>query len=230
MAGMKWTKNGWVFSQEKDDRSPVRRTIEEINKSLNDTWKFLEFTTEEESDFPDGFLPTLDFATRVESNGYVQYKFFKKPMASNLLLQNGTALSKGCLFSSLRQDLVRRLYNSNLTMGAEFRNTLVGDYIQLLVNSGHKFVYIKSIVLQALTKFHYMVSRSCLPASNKKYMPLHRSRNFMGDTRKLIKYTSTQGRTTRINTVTPGNNGYVGWVKTTRNLSQERSMNQMKLM
>ena len=75
-------------------------------------------------------------------------------------------------------------------MGAEFRTNLVGDYIQLLINSGHKFSYIKSVVLQAVTKFEYMVSRSKLSVTNKRYMPLHRHRNFMKDERKLIKYTT----------------------------------------
>ena len=105
-----------------------------------------------------------------------------------MLLQNGAALSQGCVLSSLRQDLVIKLYNSNLIIGAEFRTNLVGDYMHLLVNSSHKFSYIKSVILQAITKFEYKVSRSKLSVSNKQYMPLHRHRNFMRNER--IKYTT----------------------------------------
>ena len=190
LPGYKWTNNGWVFTQDPDDRSPETRTVDELNKSLNDTWSFLEFTTEQETQFNDAYLPTLDFATKVEESGYVKYKFYNKPMTSNLVLQNGTALSNGCVFSSLRQDLVRRLYNSDLSMGIEYRIKLVEDYIQLLTNSGHKFSYIKSIVLQALTKFSYMVARDRLPKDDKRYMPLHRNRGFRQAHRKMVKYTS----------------------------------------
>ena len=213
MKGYRWTESGWCITDDEDDRSPTQRTIEELNKSLNDTWSFLEFTTEGESDFNDNFLPTLDFATKVQDNGYVKYKFYNKPMTSNLILENGTALSKGCVFSSLRQDLVRRLYNSDLSMGTQYRLGLVNDYIQLLVNSGHKYPYIKSVVLQALTKFEYMVSRSKLSMEDDKYMPLHRDRNFDSDRRKLIKYSSRAVWYTKTDVKDKFRNVWKSWIR-----------------
>ena len=111
-------------------------------------------------------------------------------MASNLVLQNGTALASGFGFSSLRQDFVRRLSNSELSLGANYRRDLVEQYIQLLVNSSHKFSYIKSIILQGLTKFIYMVSRSRLRPSDKKFCPLHRARDFKAHERKKSKFSS----------------------------------------
>ena len=80
------------------------------------------------------------------------------------------------------------MYNTDEEMGSQHRVELVNDFIQLLVNSGHKFVYIKSIILQGLTKFVYMVSRAKLPPTDKRYMPLHRARSFNSDERKLMKY------------------------------------------
>ena len=76
-------------------------------------------------------------------------------------------------------------------MGVEYRIKLVEEYIQLLTNSGHKFSYIKSIVLQALTKFSYMVARDRLPEDDRRYMPLHRNRGFQQAHRKLVKYTNS---------------------------------------
>ena len=190
LPGYRWTDNGWTYSNEPDMRSPRDRTIEELNKSLNGVWNFLDFTTEWQEQFVDGFLPTLDFATKVVDKGYVSYKFYSKPMSRNTVLQRGTALSDGCVFSSLRQDLVRRLLNTDASMGSKYRVSLVKEYIQLLVNSDHKFSYIKSIILQALTKYTFMVSRSLLGKNNKMYLPIHRLRNFMAKERKLIKYTN----------------------------------------
>jgi len=94
---------GWFYDPTVEDtRSYSQRTVEEIRKSMDCIWDFLRFTTESQVDFPDGHLPTLDFATRVRESGYISYKFFSKPMSSNILLTVGTALSRGCIFSSLQ--------------------------------------------------------------------------------------------------------------------------------
>ena len=187
--GWCWVKNKWEYLEnDQDVRSAERRTVEEVGKSLEAVWEFLKFTCETETDFEGGFLPTLDFMTHVMDDGYVQYKFFSKPMTNNIVLQRGTGLSKGCIFSSLRQDLVRRLLNTDLSQGSRVRNQVIEDFIQLMTNSGHTFVYIKSVILQAITKYGQMVDRNNLPVDDKKYMPLHRDRDFNCQERKLIKY------------------------------------------
>ena len=61
-------------------------------------------------------------------------------------------------------------------------------YIQLLVNLGHKFTYIKSVVLQAITKYLHMVSPDSLPKHHRRYSPLHREKSFKSEERKLIRY------------------------------------------
>jgi len=188
--GWFWQKNEWIYDPERPDhRDTVTRTIEEIHKSINSVWDFLEFTTESQIDFQDGTLPTLDFKTCIKRNGYVAYEFFSKPMSRNNVLTYGTALSRTCIFSSLRQDLVRRLSNTDLSLGPEVRLKLISQFIQLMVNSGHRFQFIKAVVLQALSKFVYMVERNALPSDNKKYSPLHRPVTFDSVRRKLCKYT-----------------------------------------
>ena len=103
----------------------MTRTIEEIGKSINSVWDFLDFTTESQNDFPDSSLPTLDFKTRIKSKGYVEYEFFSKPMSRNTVLKYGTALSRSCVFSSLRQDLVRRLSNADPSLGTDIRLEII---------------------------------------------------------------------------------------------------------
>ena len=44
-------------------------------KSLNAVTNFIQFTTDGEEDFTNGFLPTLDFQTQVQDSGKVLYKF-----------------------------------------------------------------------------------------------------------------------------------------------------------
>ena len=109
-------------------------------------------------------------------------------MINNLVLQNGTALSKGTIFSSLRQDLVKRLLNTSELEGIEQRLLVIDEYIQVLVNSGHRYAFIKSIILQAITKYKYMVARSRLNRKNVKYQPLYRARSYNEERRKVLKY------------------------------------------
>ena len=188
--GWTWGSKGWYFDpQSQDERDPDRRTIEEVGKSLNDVWKFLKFTTEGEAEFEESFLPTLDFSTQVLESGYVRYKFFSKPMSSNLVLMKSTALSATCIFSSLRQELLRRLYNTDFREGYDERIRVTEEFIKLLVNSGHAFQYVKSVILQALTKYTFVVYRSSVGKDHKLYSPIHRARDYQVQERKLMKYT-----------------------------------------
>ena len=54
----------------------------------------ITLTVESESDYENGLLPTLDFQTRVRDDWEVEFTFFSKPMASGLVIQHCTALSK----------------------------------------------------------------------------------------------------------------------------------------
>ena len=159
-------------------RTAEQRTKEELAKSLGDIFEFLNFTTESANDFTDNYLPTLDVKIKIKEGGEITFRHFYKPMINNLLLQNGTALSKNTVFSSLRQDLVRRLLNTCVSEGMDQRLAVIEEYIQLLVNSGHRFSFIKSICLQAITKYEYMLGRNNLDPSDDKYQPLYCERNF----------------------------------------------------
>ena len=217
LKGWYWKNNTWVFDQTiEDTRTPHERTIQEIGKSMNGVWDFLKLTTESEADFTDGFLPTLDFAMKVESNGYIKYTFYSKPMSSNILLTRGTALSHNCIFSSIRQDLVRRLTNVDYSMGKEKRVNIVENFIQLVVNSGHSFQYTKAVVLQALSKYVYMVGRDKLPIEDKHYLPLHRPRGYDRVRRNLSKYTQQATWYTGSDLKEKFNNGWKKWIVSKR--------------
>ena len=187
--GWSWCTGGWKFDPETvDNRTSETRTREEIAKSLGDVLDFLSFTTETAEQFEQKYLPTLDVQFKVLADGRITYRHFYKPMINNLVLQNGTALSKGTIFSSLRQDLVRRLLNTSELEGFNQRLLVIEEYIQVLINSGHKYAFVKAIVLQAITKFEYMLYRSKLCEENIKYQPLYRARTYNEERRKILKY------------------------------------------
>ena len=187
--GWRWLNSAWTYVGDSDNNgSTMAHTVREVGNSLNDIWEFIECTTECEEDFDNSYLATLDFQTKVDQNGIVHYKYYSKPMSNDRVLELGTSLSNNCIFSSLRQDLVRRLYTTGLMEPLETRMEIINNYIQLLVNSNHKFSYIKAIILQGLSKFNYMMFRNSLQKDHKLYSPLHRSRKYKYVERRLQKY------------------------------------------
>ena len=60
---------------------------------MNDIYDFLKFTTEIGEDFEDGYLPSLDLKIKVEKLRII-FEFSEKPMAFNLVVHAGSALSQ----------------------------------------------------------------------------------------------------------------------------------------
>ena len=134
-------------------------------------------------------------------------------MGSNLVLEKGTALSNTCVFSSLRQDLVRRLYNTDLEVEMQTRKLIIEDFIQRMVNSGHKYQFIKAVVLQGISKFVYMVQRSKLDPTDKRYAPVHRERSYKWKERLLLKYTNKDNWYTGISLKDQYRNVWKSWIR-----------------
>ena len=91
------------------------------------------------------------------------------------------------VFSSIRQDLCRRLLNTSRLEPIETFKKVVEDYVQVLSNSGHQFSFIKAAVLQAITKFKYMEERSNLSIDHPRYRPLYRGRSYKRNERLITK-------------------------------------------
>ena len=188
--GWRWNNGKWVYNKAfKDDSSFHDRTKANILRSLNGIIEGIELTIETEADFSNGMLPTLDFQTRVRCDGEIEFLHFTKPMASNLLVQNGTALGKQTIFASLRQDLIRRLTHVSDHYGESEEIKIVENFTQNLANSGHKYSFSKSIILQALTRFKTMKMRSNLDEADPRHLPLYRNKWYDFDRRCMIKKT-----------------------------------------
>ena len=186
--GWKWIDGKWVYKHDcNDGRNYELRTLEELKKTFNETLESIELTVESELDYSSGYLPTLDLQTRVREDNQIEFKFYEKPMSSGLVIQSGTALSQQTIFTSLRQNLIRRLLNTSEHMSAEVRMQIVENFTQSLINSGHRFSFIKSIILQALTRYEYMKERSILDPNDKRYKPLYRKRTFNFRERTMLK-------------------------------------------
>ena len=71
-AGWRWVNDGlWYceeWEQEDKTKTLIHRTVDVVKDNMVGLTKCLEFTVESEEDYPDGFIPTLDLATRVNKN------------------------------------------------------------------------------------------------------------------------------------------------------------------
>ena len=74
-------------------------------------------------------------------------------------------------------------------MPLERRIMIIERFIQLMINSGHKYSFIRSVVQQGITKFLYMVERSKLRKNDKKFQPLYRPPDYRATERMMQRYT-----------------------------------------
>ena len=68
---------------------------------MNEIFPFLNFTIELGEDFSDGKLPSLDTKIWVMDGWRVLFEFFEKTMATNLMVEAESALSREIKLSTL---------------------------------------------------------------------------------------------------------------------------------
>ena len=97
-------------------------------------------------------------------------------------------MANDIIFSSLRQEVIRRLSHTSKYVSDDHRMKTLNDMVQLMRNSGHQFSFIKAVMLQGTTKFEFMKYRDSLSPDHIQYMPLHRLRDHNSSERILLKY------------------------------------------
>jgi len=91
--------------------------------------------------------------------------------------------------------------------------TIIEDFIQQMRNSGHKFQFIKSVVLQAITKHEYMLERDKLKPTSKRYCPMYRTRSHKQTERIMIKHVGALTWFTVENLDDPFKQGWKGRIR-----------------
>ena len=162
----------WRILDLKDGKSSTRRTAEILLSIMNQIIPSLQFTMEIGEDFIDMKLPTLDVKIWIV-NGRIEYDFFEKPMSSNMVLHAKTAQSDKNKFSSLTQEVVRRLLHTSRTLPSSHRMENLERFCQKMANSGHKMSYIRNVTIAGIEKYTVKYKKSILPSNHEEYKPLH---------------------------------------------------------
>ena len=162
--GWRWVDEDLKYCRrwelEDSDLTPTERTKRVLHGSMRDIEEFLNFTMETGEDFDSGWLATLDTDLQVNSGNRVEYKFYQKPMASNVGVQKQSAMKENGKMKTLSNDLTRRLLNTSESLGMDERITVIDDYGQRMLNSGFGITQSQKIVLNGIKDYERKLRES----------------------------------------------------------------------
>ena len=159
--GKRWNNTEKVFEyrsewEEEDEKaaaegeSNTKRMAKVMNKVMDSITPNLKFEMEIAEDFEGKVLPTLDFDLRVErledGRSKLRYKFYEKKVNSKYCILERSSMSEKGKISSLTQDLIRRMVNTDGETSVQERNTITEKFISRLRVSGYKKPQVKEII------------------------------------------------------------------------------------
>ena len=166
-----YTKS-WEEEDRASGRSAARRTALVLVGMMNDVFPFLNFTVELGEDFIDGKLPSLDVAIWVVDRNRIMYEFFEKTMATNLMVEATSALSKEVKLSTLSEEVSRRLRNTSPRLDSSGRLEILEKACVKMKTSGHSEEFIRLAIEQGIRSFDAKIKRSRLEVDHPSFQPL----------------------------------------------------------
>ena len=138
-------------------------------------------------DFLDGKLPSLDTKVWVVDNWRLMFEFFEKTMATNLMVEAGSALSTEIKMTTLSEEVTRRLRNTSMEMESSRRLELIENACIKMKTSGHKDTFIRLAVEKGIRAYNERVSRSKLEEDHPGFQPLYPKAGWKKDLRSKEK-------------------------------------------
>ena len=191
--GWRWVGGHLCYTEswEKEDResglSATRRTALILVAMMNDIFHFLNFTIELGEDFVDGKLPSLDINIWVVNGRFIFYEYFEKTMASNLMVEAKSALSREVKLATLTEEIARRLRNTSLRVDSARRLEILERACTKMKTSGHTEAFIRQAVEQGIKSFDNKVKRSLMDPDNPSFQPLFPKAGWRKDQKSRAK-------------------------------------------
>ena len=139
-----------------------------------------------EVDYPSahttGYMPILDLQVRIRDDKTVDWRFFKKPVASEYFIMSRSAVPSKVKKAALAQEGLRRLRNTRPDLVVEDRVRLMEDLAEGMMLSGYPAHYRESTIRSALTGYRRQVE-----ASQRGVRPLYRAREWGVEERRRKK-------------------------------------------
>ena len=163
----------WEQDDKTSGKSASRRSAEAMVGMMNSVYEFLNFTTELGEDFANGALPSLDTEIWVLEGWKVLFRFFEKTMATNLMVEAGSALSREVKMSTLSEEVTRRLRNTSQDLESSQRMEILEKACVKMRTSGHSEEFIREAVEKGIRAYNEKVDRSKLDHDHPSYQPLY---------------------------------------------------------
>ena len=166
---------------ESDNKADDGRTAEIFRAIGNTIVGDISITVDYPSKNEDGWMPLLDCQMKVEENK-IQYKFFKKPMATPLVMMQTSALPAKVKRESLTQEVIRRLRNTKRSLPWEVKAEILSEFSNSMRRSGYSEEFRLDVIRSGICSFE----RIC-QTSDEGGTPLFRPREYQSEERKRKK-------------------------------------------
>jgi hypothetical protein len=161
--GVRWSlEQGLSYSPiwEAEDKvcglSDDQRTMREFQKMANTQLDFIRVTYDTCTDHESGKLPILDLQCWVEAR-IIYHMYYEKPMSSQYCIKEASAMSANTKWSSLSQEVIRRMKNTSQRVSHVTRESILTDYMRKLKRSGYPESFRCKILIKGLEGYTKMV-------------------------------------------------------------------------
>ena len=162
-----------------------RRTAGLIQELANSICPSIQMTVDFPSSHISGWMPILDVEVRMREDKTVDWRHYRKPMASPFTILNDSAMPGKVKRLTLVQEGIRVLRNTRPSLHPEMKVGLLEDLAQRMRRSGYPEDYRRSVLEAAVGGYEGQVA-----AAERGEKPLYRPRGWQEATRRKKKVLS----------------------------------------
>ena len=148
-----------------------RRTAKLVQELANTICPYLQMEADCPSNHSSGWMPILNLEVRVSEDNSIDFKWYKKPMASPYTILNRSAMPATTKRITLVQMGVTMLRNTRQELHKDLRIPLLEQLADTMMISGYPEDYRRGVIESAVACFERQVA-----ASLKGEVPLYRPR------------------------------------------------------
>lgn len=126
-------------------------TMRVLNEIANSIDEMIKFTVDSTSNYDDKMIPILDLKVGLSPTGFIEHKFYEKPLKNQNVILANSALSWPQKKNIMVQEALRRLLNTNT--GPEAQSAILSNFMLKLKRSGYNAKFRQNVVLQAKNKY-----------------------------------------------------------------------------
>ena len=159
-----------------------KRTAELAKDLANTICPYLQMTVDYPSKNPSGWMPILDLQVQMARDNTVNFKWFKKSMATEFAILNRSAMPAATKRITLVQMGVTMLRNTRQELHDELRVPLMEQLAETMMVSGYPEDFRRGVIESAVACYEGQVA-----ASARGEVPLYRPRDWQAQERRRKK-------------------------------------------